>query len=76
MKVPSKQVYEAGYAICVYDMRENVRTFRFKDEELSVSEAPREGGPHRWYFVTEYEGWPVAKWEDVKRVHASYGSIR
>ncbi len=67
MRVPSKEVYDAGYAISVYDCRANARTFRFRDEELTVTE-PMGEGPVFWYFLTEYKGWEcVAKWEEVKR---------
>ena len=69
-RVKSSEIYDAGYAIAVYDIRHNTRTFRYRDQELTISEAPKVKGPIRWFTLTEYKGWSsVANWEDVKRAH-------
>lgn len=65
---PSKEIFDEGLCIGVYDMFEEERTFRFRDEELTISFKTISGGPHRSVHYFEYKGWPVvARWEDVKR---------
>ena len=70
--IPSSEVFDAGYAISVYDLREGSRTFKFRDEELTVPEFPKVGGPIPWYHLTDFGGWTnVARWTEVKRAYSA-----
>lgn len=53
----SSEVFDAGYAVPLYDILNCTHIFRYRGETRTV----------RWLSVpmSEYKGWPVAKWESV-----------